>query len=181
MHRNKPSSPFPECQANATWGCCDESAGQASHVLGLHHSLIQRLSLLQASPRRPSCDGFENFLRAQQRASLARSRSLRRTAHDFEHSYSPKFKRQMLENSKLVTLLSSLRTEEFVGKLDPQYHSHYLSAPNDMEFSSSRGKRTRSVPAAMSLLVRHEGASKTSFSKSMAAVKQKAQVSKATL
>lgn len=54
-------------------------------------------------------------------------------ADKLDQVLSQDIKRGLLGDDQLSLLLSSLKTDDFVGEIDPEYHSPYLSAPADAD------------------------------------------------
>merc|ERR1712003_420081 len=68
--------------------------------------------------------------------------------HSLERRTLPTTNVSLIDREKMDGLLAQLRSDEFVGNIDPEYHSSYLSAP-DLE--DLRPALVRNTAAAQSL------------------------------
>ena len=117
---------FPENQANATWSeSCDEP------ITDEDHPLQQTLRSPLRAKRCFMLQGNAGSIRAP------RSPPQGRSDRSFQEP-SPKLQRRLTASHKLAALLGTLRTDDFVGEIDPEYHSPYLSASDSMLSKSNR-------------------------------------------
>ena len=122
---------YDHSKANATWGDNHDGLQCSSNHSHSHTSLSYgslNASLL-ISPVKGIRSPIKSVLGASARslATPTVSAQLTQGTSNFDRALSAKGKREILSDNKLRTLLEQLRTDDFVGTIDPKYHSPYLT------------------------------------------------------
>jgi hypothetical protein len=110
MHRSKESVLHLQSTANASWG--------KSHTPSPYPEPNE---LFKGTPRGPSVCFDRLLLQLQRDRRQCLNESPKR-----EHNQTSR-KITLVDDIKMDRLLALLRTSHFVGTMDPQHHSHYLS------------------------------------------------------
>lgn len=151
MRRTKGADDYQQSRANATWS--DRSTFEAEGLLSssMHRSSCSDLPSSSAlsstctSPLKRSRSPLTSLIGASSsgllilegraNASLRSARTRPRTNafDDVCFSSSAKEKCDLVGKSQIKALLEKLRTDDFVGTVDPEFHSPYLKNPDHMK------------------------------------------------
>jgi hypothetical protein len=142
MKRTKGGGQIRQSQANATWSELDESLEMEhsqthSQTQGCENFLSPRYKKPPLFAQSPSSalippNSIRGMMLLESRIGGARgtpqpaARSLPEGAVTFDRILSRKAKTELLSDNKLRELLEKLRTDDFVGTIDPEFHSSYL-------------------------------------------------------
>ena len=96
----------------------------------LHYSPLRRARGAQKIPFAPSSGSLTMLDDSVHRAFLAARAQSARSPSKFDQALSPNAKNAFLRDGKLSELLEMLRTDDFVGTIDPKFHSSYLANPD---------------------------------------------------
>jgi hypothetical protein len=122
-------------QANATWSELDESIEmEGSQSQSFEHFLSPpHAKTIAQSPNHALIPtyGIRGMMLFESR-DIQPARSLPEGAVTVDRILSRKAKNELLSDNKLRELLEKLRTDHFVGTIDPEFHSPYLEAPDEI-------------------------------------------------
>jgi hypothetical protein len=152
LKRTKGGGHIRQSQVNATWSDLDESlklepsqtqsfesflspryTKSPQLVQSSSNALISSAGIKGTMARSPISPRLSvEAMLLHSRIGIQSARSLPEGAVSFDRALSQKGKNELLSRNKLRELLEKLRTDDFVGTIDMEFHSPYLESPDEI-------------------------------------------------